>query len=429
MMQEQSQIEQRFDQVANELGIPEEAGESLKSGLKSNKSVLASERRSAYEELCRLAEDQGLNIPISKQGILSAAAKVDELPIPETVERAIFKQLAKFGFTEGTDLAVPQSPLSMLVGRPESKQLTVANLEELRQGINRAFQGHDDAASKLARKQLIDSIDRELDVIADIDPGATGKVAELRDQAQRARSLRTTEGAEFEAKDIVQDLLAHKSGTSTPMIDAAEVLPKLRGLKKEGEFNKLVSNLERGTPESRTSLGNLQAAVVMDILNRSKQPSRALGAERVPLISGTSMSKAMDQFGRKKLERLFKSNPEALKNLLQLERINKRRVTTMGNVQTGSLPPHLINNLWNSISSASERMNLPLGAQKTVRTLMPGDPESKARKAAITIKPTPQDLEDFTLFNSQFLTELFGTTAKQAPSVGAVSEVTEREYE
>lgn len=424
-LDEQKQIEDRFRQVAADLGVPEEAGDTLKTAIQSQKSALASARRSAYDELGEIAQEAGMDLPIARDGILSGVRVASDYPIDPAVETSIAKALKEFGFAPDVD--VGESLLSKMLGKPQENPLTVASLETFRQRINKAFLGKDDAAHKAAREKIISAIDNELDVLADLE-GTSGNISKLRDQAQLARSLRRREAVEFNDKDIIESLTGLKKGSaSTPLIDAAEVIPKIRSLKKEGEFRKLVNTLEEGDELSKEALGNLQAAIVIDLLEGSMQKSRVIGSERLPLISGTSLSKSMDKFGRNKLDYLFRSNPEALKTLKQLEQINKRRVTNLGNVQMGSVPPHLVNKLWASLSSAASSPRLPRAVGAPAEALIP-DPYSGAARTARTVAPTRSELEDFILLNSPRLSKVLMEGARQTPAVAASSEATEREY-
>lgn len=422
---ENQQVEQRFKEVASELGIPEEAGETVKSALLGQKSALASSRRNAYEELGALADEAGMNVPIHKQNLVDTLEIVDEYPLDDSVQRSINKLYKKYGLAP-EELEVKPSPLGEIYGEVTPTTLTVANLEKFRQGVNRAFDGKLDNASKAARKTIIDAVDKELDTLADLE-GSSTATARLRDQAVAARGLRRQEALEFEAKDIVADLIGSKPNTVTPLVDAAEVLPKLTSTRKMGEFNKMVSMLERGDDLSKAALGNTQAAVIMDILGRSINKSFRLGKEETSLISATFMEKAMDKFGRDKLKRLFKSNPEALRHLNQLERINKRRMSDQGAVQKGSLPVALVNNLWNSISSTASNPVVPSAIGKPIQAIMPDVATGKARKIAATIKPTKRELEDFLMFNSPMMTNIFSQAVKTTPAVSAAGSATERE--
>ncbi len=424
MLQENQQVEARFDQIAGELGIPGEAGEVMKDALLGQKSSLASARRRAYDDLGRLAEDLDFDIPINKQGIIRAGDAVDEYPIDDAIGNKLDQLWVEFGFAP--EVEIKQSVRGQVAGREAGKELTVSTLEKFRQRVNKIFTGKEDPAHRAARGEIIKAIDDELDILADLE-GTGSKVSQLREQARKARSLRRQEAEVFEAKDLVQRLIGTKPGTATPLIDAAEVVKTLSTTTKRAEYNKVVSMLESGDEASKSALGNLQAAVVMDILAASRKEGFRMGPDRMALISGTQMTKAMNKFGREKLKRLFQTNPEALRHLNQLERINKRRMNEEAAVQKGSLPPALLNNLIGSLTRIVDRPEIPAAVRGTVTSVLPEAGRGQAKKIVRTIKPTRKELEDFMLFNMPMLTKAGIFAAGSAPAVYGASTLTERE--
>ena len=410
---ENQQLTQRFRDLSAELGVDPDVGESLKAAIQGQKSALASERREAYDVLGEIAANNpqmSVAFPVNKENILGGVREAAEWAIPQEKEAAVAKIFNEFGFGG----KVKESPLDELIGRKPITDLNVGNLESLRQRINKVF---DDSvpAERSARKSIIHSIDSELDIIADASDSALPEA--LASQAKKARALRSKEYEVFEAKDIVDQLIKEKPGTSTPMVDAAEVFGKIKRLKKEGEYNKLIGLLERGGNESKQALGNLQAAIVVDLLNESTKSTgtklTSPTGERVTAFSGSQLEKAITNFGRAKLQRMFKSNPEAFRSLKRLEEIGKRRITGVEAVQKGSIPPAVLNNLWSSLSNT-----------KGVGRFVPDPVKMQAKrqlKTALDLKPAKEEIDDFITFNAPRLAAELGIATP------ATKEATERD--
>lgn len=420
---ENEQLTQRFVDTAEELGVSAEAGATVKGALDGLQSNLGAAKRTAYSDLARIATEAGdseaiASIPLSADSLIDSIVDTQGF-IPPDQAKLLDELLARFGLIgdvvgqrgrktlvdfEGEQIAV----------RGGVTPLTIANTESFRKTVNKILNSIDPSQAS-AKRQILGSFDNMVDDALEGFGDAPGVPQQILAQAKKARQLARTEKLIFDQKDLISRLTGDKPGTNTPLVEASKAFSVIKQAPLE-QVNKLISNL-RLAPEGGPALGNLQAATVSDFLESALSASgkKAVGesGEQATIFSGNSLTKAIDKFGRNKLNSVFRNQPEVLKRLSRLEKIGQLRITPDTAVQKGSAPD-LINEIMR-ITGASKTPGVTaavarsLGAVRDIsqvrnfRNLAPEQQES--------IRQSIFEIDDFIQFNAPRLRGVLALSA------------------
>jgi hypothetical protein len=281
--------------------------------------------RQEVSSLYKLAADTtGDTLPLNNQELVNQADEImNILPVTKEVRETIDTALAKFGLlgdevapiTRNLNAVIDGSKRIEIVG--EITPLTLNNAESFRQQLNKAV-GSDTTG---AASSIVRSLDSQVNEL--IKQGGIGQADAVRTQAfVTAREAFISQREKFSAKDVIQDLVGFKKGTSTPIVDPETVIAKIvKGDKAVTNIRKIKQILlESPTEQTKRAWRSIQAETVGDIL------SQAVNKDTLE-ISGARLNSAVKKY-----------KPEALRELLGKSQYSelKRLQETIG---TATIPP------------------------------------------------------------------------------------------
>lgn len=441
VVQENEALKGRFEDIANEVGISGEQGaDKLKTALFDIKSSMRSARNRAYQDLADVAQDKPeliKRIPLNKDRLVDGVREASEIGVDPSTENAVLRAFEDFGLVEKGER---KGAFDLITGESGIEDLSLANLHKFRKRINSVF---DVTKPKevIARKSIINAIDDiELEIVDAFDDEALSSVKTpklIRDAAVRARQSVIDEKKVFNEGDLIQQLVAPKvaglDAKEAPLVASSKVFNKITTKATPVEnVRKLVSTLKNdGSEESLEALGNLQASTMMDLLDFSVQPSKKLVDKQgttVDMFSGTRLNNRIKQIGEDKINALFDNNKDALRSLKRLRKISDARITPEEAIQKGSLPPSVLNTLFDTISK-SKGVPVVGGAGDIAEKIQ----SSGAAKKVTSFKPSDDDLIDFiVLEGNPRLTKLLEAAGKYTPTrtaatVTATEKATEKQ--
>lgn len=255
--------------------------------------------RKEVSDLYALAgETSGEALPLNNNSIVEIADDIIvNRPITPEVEKSINTAMAKFGLIGDSVEQSSRNKFKVMDGDQaititgDVTPLTLKNAEEFRQALNKAV-GADVTGSA---KVVVSELDKQIATV--IEQGVeSGRTAAFKTARSAAKEQLDT----FKAKDIIDDLVSFKKGTSTPKVDPETVINKIvKGDRSVTNIRKLKKVLlENPTAETKKAWRSIQAETVGDVL------SQAINKDTLE-ISGARLNSAIKKF-----------KPEALKELL-----------------------------------------------------------------------------------------------------------------
>lgn len=347
--------------IIDDTGLPEEAGEVIKTVLSGRQKDLRLAEKKAYKRLGKL---DGQGLPVFTDRIEKTFENNNLIKRLARRDPASFKQLqdtlTEFGVLR-TDEAIES------FGDPSQiKPLAVDTAEDFRQALNELV----DPTDKLktgAAKQMINRLDEEVKVLdkslEGVDLGSAGKKAKAKIIAQRtARRISSGFRGEFNEKSIVGRLTASKRGTfDIPLVEADNVVKDLisKSATKPtfANLDRVMTSLERSGKKGGRAIGNLQAATIMTLLEASTKGLSSKPAAGVVGFSGASFRKALNGIGEKELNRLFKDSPQILNTLKKLSvaaELTQPISDVMNASQSGVILKNFINDKLRAIPGLAE---------------------------------------------------------------------------
>lgn len=333
---EQSEaLVQRVNDLIDDLGVPAETGETIKSVLKGDKKLLQGQKNKLYKEMADTAPEV-LAVPIFTDDIIGALPSPDvleDLAIVGADVSAVKKALVRFGVLKDEE-AVKEYVDSGGTITP----LNIGNFDRFRKlmnGINKADQT---GAASVAISPIIKVLDDEADIVdsAVRSSGITDEsvLAPLKDARKIVRQIKT----EFSDDAIVGKLIKKKRDGETPLIESSQVADKMLGKSMSVEqLQKTMKVLQRSGPSGQKAIGNLQSSIVLRALNNAlKAPSRK--DRGVNIIGGNQFSKELSNFGDDKLSILFGNNNKALGQLQALKQTGLDIMPSASATPKGSAP-------------------------------------------------------------------------------------------
>ena len=321
-LKQSEQFKSKVQGLVDSLGVPDEAGDSIKSALTNQNKLEKEEIRALYGAFAKSSKDVA-DFPMVTNNIAKAMPddkRMMELSIshPEVAEK-ISLAMARFG-VDTSDDALEFLASKKFKGKSlEAEPLTFGNYDNLRKLLGTI--GADDITgnAKTITEPLRKAIDAEAEIIENqIRESGLVKGGAL-DMLTEGRKLSRENRAEFSKDAIVGKLIKKKSDNNTPMIEASRVARELlspgkSGVNKIENLKATLSTLNKSGKEGKRAIRNLQSHVVYNALNDALQsPSRKAGG--IELIGGNQFAKSLSMVGDKKLDMLFQSNPKALAKL------------------------------------------------------------------------------------------------------------------
>ena len=326
-------IQRQLTELTESLGVSGEAGDSIKTslqGLYGNKSKAIT---AAYLDFAEVVGDTGAaEIPLARNLLRLSINEVmyGTKPVEDVTRNAIKRLAAKFGLLG--DKPVKKGFNSTVRFNDETitftgKQtpLNLGNFEELRKGLNQAFQGDRTGSVSSVIKAVDDTVLKATDDLAKLGDSRKG----VREFALRARETFTDRIERFEIGTIVPKLLNENPKTGTPFIEASQVTKKIfaPGTPPE-DVDRLITTLW-ASQQGKVAVNNLRAATVMQLTDKGFVNSGKLTGGQTP-FDITAYSAELRRIGAPKLERIFGKDSGMLKAVYQLEEMGKKMRTPSG---------------------------------------------------------------------------------------------------
>lgn len=318
---QQVQLKQAAEKFTDKFGgsarFKEALGESVEDTARGKgeliQDVLLERKELGRQEVSELytlaGETAGEALPLNNASIVEIADDIIvNRPITPEVEKSINTALAKFGLIGDSVEQSTRNKFKVLDGDQtititgDVTPLTLSNAEEFRKALNKAV-GADQTGSA---KSVVSELDKQIATVIDqgVEGGRTTAFKTAREAAKE--QIQT-----FKAKDVIEDLVSFKRGTSTPKVDPETVINKIaKGDKAVTNIRKVKQILlSNPTEQTKRAWRSIQAETVGDIL------SQAINKDTME-ISGARLNSAIKKFKPEALQELLgKKQFAALKQL------------------------------------------------------------------------------------------------------------------
>lgn len=361
--QQQEQIQNAITRFRSAFG--EDAGNAADRGKQVRDAVrdLRDAGQEGVSRLYRLAEEAGGDaLPLETDGIRNAATDVlISARVKPLVKKSIEEELARYGLigeaAPMNEVGITRVTLddgSTVSFRGQPRQLTAANAEDLRKSINSLYLQDDSRLSQSIKPAIDDALEAALAQSSD-EGGMVGA------RYQAARAAHRQQRQTFNAKDIIDNLIAVKRGTDTDVHLPERAIAQVLGAGKDG-----VTNLRRvkalllssNTPSSRQAWAAIQHQGLADIFDSAISRNVNHGNGQIgDVVSGAKLNSAIERFGPLKLRELL--DQEQFNGLMKLRRI-------IGNA---TIP---ISGTVNPSGTATKILNFLKGAGTRVSAFVPG---------------------------------------------------------
>ena len=313
-LQKSEAFKSRVDELVESLGVPDDAGDSIKAALKGRKKLLQAEKNALYKEVAG-ASPELASTPLFTDSI------ADSIPSSKEIRR--LSRLAPGPVDATKDLLVEfgidNSDEAIEAFADEITPLSLGNFEDFRQAINLIERSDTTGAVKVFTGPIKTALDAEAEIVDGAIKnvsGVDGAVLDTIKQArQRVRQIKT----EFSPQSITGRMIDVKRDGVTPVVEASKAA---RELLKPGapieNLQRTLSSLSKSGDKGTKAIKDMQASVVLNALEDAlKAPSRKTSG--IETIGGNQFAKSLSKFGDDKLELLFKGNPKALSRLQNLK--------------------------------------------------------------------------------------------------------------
>lgn len=330
-------FERNAKELVEDLGVGKDVGDSIQDALTQRRKLLVKEKNALYKAAAE-ADPELLRVPILSDNIVGAIpdqkmiARIGRLKPTETA--AVQDLLIEFGLDQ-SDEAVE----GFLRGGGVIEPLSFSNFEDFRQGLNQIGRADQTGTVSNLINPIINVLDDELDVAFKAIQDSPNIAGNTLDIIKEARSKVRELKVEFDPKGTTQKLIGFKKGNNIPITESSEVFRAITKPSTSIEAtDRIVKSLSKGGKTGRKALGDLQAAVVLEALDKSMQTiSNRSGGRQ--LFSANAFVRALkDIDGKGKLDTIFANNRGMLKTLRDLEK-SARETTTPGTTKPkGSAP-------------------------------------------------------------------------------------------
>jgi hypothetical protein len=329
---------QGFKDVTNklidDLGLPDEAGESIKKAVGAREMAEKDKVMAAYDEIKRISGGRG--IPLAGVEILESLkdGKTREMVgrLQQSEIDDLNDRLIEFGLDTNDDRIkkwtdAREKKAGMLPTKTEVTPLNVLNYLSFRESLNNLIGPESSGELRYVAKSLKMGLDKEIEILEDSlskgGLGLTGRIAkDVIDASKRAVAAHRNFKDEF-GEDKIVKLLTKKKRNSfdEPQILASEVVKKMlsgRGELGSPEGIEAVTNtLSKSGKEGNQALGDLQAATALGMLEKAMPRSGKMDGGTIKW-SGVNFEKAFDKIGERRLNAIFRNNPNGLKMLQKI---------------------------------------------------------------------------------------------------------------
>ena len=355
--EESAAIQNRLRNLAEDLGVEDQAGDTIQVALQNLDNGQRKGIQDAYGELLSLVDDSNAaELPLSRDRIRQSIDEVlfGDLPVSDETLTAIKRTAAKFGIfgdeaVEAGSYTTVNFDGEKIKFNGKQTPLSLGNFEQFRQSLNRAFQRDSTGSITSVKNAVDDTVLEATDILSEIGDEREFIVG----LAQDARQAVIGRGELLDTGTLVPKLLNTNPRTGTPFTEASKVTEKIfsRATPHE-EVTRLVTALS-DAPGGPEALKNLQADTVMRLQNAAFKNAGKLQGGQTP-FNVTAFSNELRSIGPDKLKSIFGDDP-ALRALQEFEQIGQLMRTPSAAVQKGSAP-----DMVNAIIRAS-RLSAGLG--------------------------------------------------------------------
>lgn len=254
-------------------------GDSVKQALELRENSSRFKREQAYNKLAELTKDSDvrLNTEVVREALPSAREmRTFERTMPAQFS-AIDGLMNEFGF-DLTDEGIKKAAK----GGYDIEPLSVSNIEEFRQAINRIEQADQTGATKNITGPLKSALDDEFDIASKaLQEGGSPDVARAAKEARQSHAALKTE---FDEKGLTKQLIDTKSFQSRlPKVEDSQVYSKLVAKATPIEsFDRVVKSLDRAASKGKRAKNQIKSQMVMDLLDSGfSAKSRKINGEQV----------------------------------------------------------------------------------------------------------------------------------------------------
>lgn len=318
---EQSQaLRQRLNEIVDNIDAPQNVGDAVKDALIGRKELLTSQKNKLYKEAAKTAENLG-GLPILTDNIRDAIPDAAELRRLSRFEGsqvpALRDLLVEFGIDK-----TPASVDAFTRAGGEVLPLSLDNVEEFRQSLNRVIRADRTGAGAVAVSPIKNALDDEMELIGKsldaagiTDQNIINTLADARSTVQQIKT-------EFSPADIRGQLIGLRKDGFTPIIESSQVFDKIvKGNRPPELIEKTIESLKKAEGGG-SAIASIQSATVLDLLNSAfAAESRKISGEKV--FGGNAFNKQLNKLGERKLKAIFSTRPQLLKRLELVGRIAK----------------------------------------------------------------------------------------------------------
>lgn len=330
-VQQSQALQTNFEDMVDAYGFPDELGQSIKDAVNSRKQIALKDSEKAYDALAT-AQGGADNVPI----LMPAFENMPNLPKDKQMRRIKGADPQNYALLQDAlaevGLSTDEKALSRLADEGvEPTALNIQNFEEFRKDLNVIRKNDEKGIMSPIIEPIISELDRQIDIATDtLMTSGNPDIAEI---AKEARNSWKGYKTEFDTKALTTKVIETKPRSSLPVTEVSQVYDAVtaRSVPVE-QVGRLLDSLEAQGGKGNRAIGNLQASVVMDVLDSGfKGSTNKIGD--APVFSGAAMSKRFfDPKFNQKIQEVFRNNPEGYRQLEDL--IRTAQDLTPGKLET-----------------------------------------------------------------------------------------------
>jgi hypothetical protein len=334
-------VESKLRDVGNKAGDASLMGESTKSGLAKREEILSKREDKLYGiSRNNMVNVKGLElVPYVSDfsQVLPSEDIIENMSIyaPEKVKQ-IRALLAKYKVD--TSKEALEIAKSAGVKDKNIKPLSLDNFDTFRKALGNTMGGEDGKYAAVIAKPIIKHLDSEVDrVIKALEDGGIDEATKrFLDPLKAARKTHAQIATEFSPQSIAGRLTDSKYDNYTSVIEASKVYQSILGGNQPKEYaGRVVDSLQKAGQPGKKAMGNLQAAVVLDIIDAGlKSETRKIDGQKI--ISYTNVKKRIDAIGDDRLKTIFRNNPDGYRQLKKIYNVSSQLIPDSGAMQKGS---------------------------------------------------------------------------------------------
>lgn len=330
-VQQSQALQTNFEDMIDAYGFPDELGQSIKDAVTSRKQIAFKDSEKAYDALAT-AQGGADNVPI----LMPAFEDMPGLPKDKQMRRIKGADPQNYALLQESmaevGLSTDEKALKYLENegiKPEA--LNIQNFEEFRQDLNLVKKSDEKGIMSPIVDPIIRELDRQIDIATNtLMTSGNPDIAEI---AKEARNSWKGYKTEFDPKALTTKVIETKPRSSLPVTEVSQVYDAVtaRSVPVE-QVGRLLDSLEAQGGKGNRAIGNLQASVVMDVLDSGfKGSTNKIGD--APVFSGAAMNKRFfDPKFNQKIQEVFRNNPEGYRQLEDL--IRTAQDLTPGKLET-----------------------------------------------------------------------------------------------